>query len=85
MDDTHVARGVNPNATVFSIALQAGGGFIPESGCFNSRAWAAFLNVTEAAFRSYVKKHAIPSRSPGGGAMFVDAADFIRCVPFDKG
>lgn len=81
MDNTRDARSVNQNATILSVAMEAGGGYIPDSGSFSSKVWARLIGVDEKTIRRWIGKHKIPFRQPGA-EMFVSAVDLLAHVPY---
>lgn len=56
-------------------------GSIPPVGIFSVKRWAEFFDVDEATIRRWVKQYEIPFFKPGQ-AMFIEAADFIRRLPY---
>lgn len=56
-------------------------GSVPQAGLFSVKRWAEFFDCSEDTFRRWVKKYRIPFFKPGD-AMFLDANDVIRRLPY---
>lgn len=58
-------------------------GKVPTEGIFSIKRWAEFFCVDEATIRRWVKQYEIPFFKPGA-AMFIEATDFIRRLPYSS-